>query len=158
MPDLACPYTLTTPAGTIVFNDGSTDQFYISNIVGIVGESIRAPIDDIAYGDGSIGHNWWTAGRHMIFEGSFLVLSVMCGPAMVTLWNQMENDLRVALKSIAGLTTDLGSLAWRPLGLTENTLSVRHDVGLETPADQNYLVRNFTFGLFAENPDWTEST
>src|SRR5512146_382273 len=109
MADIACTYTLTTPAGTIVFNDGSEDQIYIQGITGLGSAPIRTPIDDVPYGDGSLGHNFWKAGRHIIIEGVFFVRSVPCSPAMVTIWNEMEEDLRLALESIAALTTATGS-------------------------------------------------
>ena len=155
MPDLGCIYTLTTPQGTIVFNDGTADQFYIQNITGLGTAPIRAPIDDVPYGDGSIGHNFWKAGRHIQFEGVFLVTSVPPCPTLVGIWNSMEESLRVALESIAALTTDTGTLVWTPTGGSSHSLTVRHDQPMECPPDQNFLVRNFTFGLFAENPDWT---
>jgi hypothetical protein len=155
MPDIACPYTLTTSGGTIAFNDGSADQFYIQQISGLGSAPIRAPIDDVPYGDGSLGHNFWKGGRHLIIEGVFLVTSVPCGTAQVTIWNEMEEDLRVALESIAGLTTATGTLVWTPTGAAgSNTLTVRHDVPMECPPDQNFLLRAFSFGLFSASPDW----
>ena len=109
------------------------------------------------YGDGSIGHNFWKAGRHLTFEGVFLVTSVDCGPVQVGLWNDMEDALRVALESIASFTTDTGTLVWTPTGdMSTRTLVVRHDQPpLECPPDQNFTIRNFSFGLFAAEPDWT---
>ena len=155
MPDIGCPYDLTTPAGTIYFNNGDTDQFYIQSITGLGTAPVRAPIDDIPYGDGSIGHNFWKGGRHIAIEGVFLVLSVDCGPAQVAVWNAMEERLRLALESIASLTTDVGTLVWTPTGaIAFNLLSDRHDVPMECPPDQNFTIRNFSFGLFAADPDW----
>lgn len=156
MPDIACPYVLTTPAGTITFNDGSANQFYITNIpVGLAGAPIRAPIDPLAYADGSKSYNFWKGGRHIVVEGMFLVTSVAPCPDSVPIWNEMEEELRVALESIAGDEADTASLVWTPAGLTQRTLIVRNDVELECQPDQNYLVRTFTFGLFADEPDWT---
>lgn len=154
MPDIACPYVLTTPGGTITFNDGSADQFYITNIpIGLAGAPIRAPIDNLAYADGSKSYNFWKGGRHIVFEGVFLT-TTQC-PDVVALWNEMEEELRVALDSISGDEADTASLVWTPAGLTQRTLTVRNDVELETQPDQNYLTRTFTFGLFADEPDWT---
>lgn len=159
MPDISCEYTLTAPGGTIVFNDGSVDQFYLSNIpTGLAGAPIRAPIDNLSYARGSKGYNFWLAGRHITFEGNFFVTSLPGCPAQVEVWNQMEEELRVVLESIAADMADTATLVWRPAGLTERTLIVRNDVPLECQPDQNYLTRTFTFGLFAEDPDWTEST
>lgn len=159
MPDIACVYELVTPAGTITFNDGSTDQFYIQEIPsGLAGAPISAPIDEAGFTDGSLSFNWWLRGRLITVEGMFLVLSVDCGPSMVTIWNQMEEDLRAALESTVPDETTVGTLTWTPLGLTERQLSVRNSVPLECPHDQNYLVRTFSFGLFADNPDWSGSS
>lgn len=156
MPDIACVYTLTTPGGTIVFNDGSSQQFYIQGITGLGTPPIRTPIDDVPYGDGSIGHNFWKAGRHLSIEGVFLITSQDCGPDLVGFWNDMEDELRIALESIAALTTDTGTLVWTPTGdVSSRTLVVRHDVPMECPPDQNFTIRNFSFGLFAQDPDWT---
>jgi hypothetical protein len=157
MPDLACPYTLTTPGGTIAFNDGSADQFYITDIpAGLAGAPIRPPQDDVAYGDGGVSYNFWKGARHIQFEGVFLVQSAaFCSPAQVQRWNEMEEELRVALESIAALSTDTGTLVWTPTGaLASNTLVVRAEVTLETAPDQGYTVRTFSFGLLADNPDW----
>jgi hypothetical protein len=156
MPDIACVYTLTTPNGTIIFNDGAIDQFYIQGITGLGTPPIRAPIDDVPYGDGSIGHNFWKGGRHIAIEGVFLITSEDCGVNLVGAWNLMEDDLRIALESIAALTTATGTLVWTPTGTTPaRTLIVRHDVPLECPPDQNFTIRNFSFGLFAADPTWT---
>ena len=156
MPDIACPYELVTPAGTITFNDGSADQFYIQDIpTGLAGAPISAPIDEAAFEDGSLSFNWWLRGRLITFDGMFFVTSVRtCGNALVTIWNQMEEDLRAALESTVPDETTVGTLTWTPLGQAERQLVVRNSVPLECSPDQNYLVRTFTFGLFADNPDW----
>lgn len=160
MPDVACPYTLATPAGTIVFNDGSAEQFYITNIPqGLAGAPIRAPIDNVAFGDGSIGFNFWKGGRHILIEGVFLVTSLPPCPALVALWNAMEDELRIALDSISADIASTATLSWTPTGdVAVRALVVRNDVELETQPDQNYLTRTFTFGLFSEDPDWTGSS
>lgn len=159
MPDLACPYELVTPAGTITFNDGSEDQFYIQTISGLSGAPISAPIDDAAFTDGSLSFNWWLRGRLVTVEGVFFVQSQpSCSPALVTVWNQMEEDLRAALESTVPDETTAATLTWTPLGQTQRQLSVRNNVPLECPPDQNFLVRTFSFGLFADNPDWSGSS
>lgn len=158
MPDLAVPYVLTTPAGTITFNDGTDDQFYIQNISGLSGAPISDPTDDAAFTDGSLSFNWWLRGRLVSFEGLFFVQSIpLCSSAVVAIWNQMEDDLRVALESTVPDETTAGTLTWTPGGLTQCQLDVRNKVPLECPPDQNYLVRTFSFGLFADNPNWSGS-
>jgi hypothetical protein len=157
MPDLAVPYTLVTPVDTIVFNDGTADQFYITDIPqGLVQAPVRAPQDPKSFANGGRSYNFWKGARHILIEGIFLVTSVeTCSPALLTVWNTMEEQLRAALESIAALDTDTGTLGWTPTGLTARTLTVRSEVELECPPDQNYLVRAFHFGLLADDPDWT---
>jgi hypothetical protein len=160
MPDLSVPYVLSCPGGTITFNDTTTiDQFYITDIpTGLAGAPIRAPMDDLPYGDGGLSYNFWKGARHILFEGILLVQSVPPCSAMVTIWNEMEDDLRVALDSISTIDTATASLAWTALGQPARTLTVRNDIPLEVGPDQNYQVRTFHFGLVADNPVWIEST
>lgn len=160
MPDIAVPYTLVAPGGTIIFNDPLTaDQFYITDIPsGLAGAPIRAPMDDVAFGDGGRSYNFWEGARHILVEGMFLVTSVPVCPAAVAIWNEMEETLRAVLRSIAAQDTDVATLTWRPTGQTERQLIVRNDVTLETAPDQNYLARTFHFGLVADDPDWVETT
>lgn len=155
MSDLAVEFTLTTPGGTVVFNDGGDDQFYITNFPeGMSGAPLRTPMDPVAYGDGGNSYNFWKGARHIIAEGIFLVTSVRPCQAMVDIWNQMEDDLQTALDSIASLDTDTGTLGWTPGGLSARLLTVRHDVPLDVQPDQAYTVRTFTFGLVADDPAW----
>ncbi len=159
MPDISCVYQLVTPAGTIDFNDGATDQFYIGEIPsGLSGAPIRAPIDDAGFTDGSLSFNWWLSGRAITVEGIFLILSTRVMNGILTIRNQMEEDLRVALESTVPDETTAGTLTWTPLGQMQRTLDVRNNVPLECPHDQGYLVRTFHFGLFADNPDWSGSS
>lgn len=148
---------LTTPGGTITFNSGLQDQFYIQDIpTGLAGAPIRAPIDEIAFGDGSLAFNWWKGGRHIAIDGVFLVQSQpFCSDPQVAVWNQMEEELRAALDSISTVETATATLVWTPGGLSQRTLVVRNDVPLECTPDQNYLVRTFSFGLFSADPVWT---
>lgn len=154
MPDLGVSYTLVTPAGTIVFNDGSADQYYIGGIQGLVGAPVRAPQDDIPYGHGGLWYNWWEGARHLVFDGIFLILSARWGDPNIVIRNQMEEDLRVALRSISALETDVGTLAWTPQGQSARQLIVRCEVAPDCPDDSTYLVRQFHFGLMAADPDW----
>jgi hypothetical protein len=159
MPDIACEYTLTTPAGTIVFNDGSVDEYFITDIPdGLAGAPLRTPTDFVPYGHGSLSYNFWRGGRNILIEGMFFVRSLPPCPQMVEEWNIMEENLRVCLESIAELDSDTGTLVWTPTGLSQRTLTVRHNVQLQCPPDQNYSVRAFNFGLLADDPDWLEST
>ena len=156
MPDVATPYVLTTPAGAITFNDqtvGVLDKYWISEIIGLSGAPIRAPVDDVPFGHGGISHNFWEGGRHILFDGAFLIQSVPCGWAQIAVRNTMEENLRVALRSILDPLLP-GTLAWTPYGGSAATLAVQHDVQLECAHDQNYTLRTFHFGLYAADPDW----
>jgi len=157
VPDISCEYVLSTPAGTITFNSGLADQYFITDIPqGLSGAPISAPIDPVAYGTGSRSYNWWQRGRHILIEGNFFVTSQpLCSPEIVAAWNVMEEDLRAKLASCAGLDSAVATLTWTPSGLSQRTLEVRNDVELECPPDQNYLVRTFHFGLFTDAILWT---
>jgi hypothetical protein len=152
MADISVPYTLTTPAGTITFNDGSADQFYITGETGLGTAPRRTPIDSVPFGDGALVHTFWKDARQVTIEGVFLVTSVPCGSAMVAIWNAMEEDLNDALESIGGGTD--GTLAWTPSGLSARSLSVRHNVPMENPHLENFSLRGFNFGVIAGDPNF----
>jgi hypothetical protein len=153
MADVAVLFTLTTPGGTILFNNGSlhttTDLYWITEVGGLDGAPIRAPIDNRPLIDGGLVHNFFKGPRHVTVEGVIIVQSQPLGQACQTVRNTMENNLRVALESI--LQAD-GTLAWTPTGLGARSLTVRHDVPLEYRHVENYLLLSFTFGLVAATP------
>lgn len=158
MADIAAVYTLTTPGGTITFNNGDlrdgTDKYWLQNIQGLDGVSIRTPIDNVPFGDGGIVHDFWMAPRHVVFEGVLVTESVgfpSFGDACITVQNTMEAALIAALESI--LRAD-GTLGWTPLGQGARSLTVRHDVTLEFSAIENFALKQFTFGLVAADPIW----
>ena len=151
MADVGVPYTLTTPAGNVTFNDGSTDQLYISEVQGLGGAPIRAPIDDIPFGHGGLVHTFWEGPRHIIVDGVFLILSSANMDAQVVIRNTFEETLRVALRSAMDVD---GTFAWTPQGQAPRQLTVRNDVPVEFGHDQNYLLETFTFGLVAADPEW----
>lgn len=158
MPDLAAIYTLTTPGGTITFNNGDlkdgTDKYWIQNIQGLDGAPIRAPQDPVPFGDGGIVHDFWFGARHVVFEGVLVTESVgwpSVGDACIQKQNEMEEDLLDALESIL---RDDGTLAWTPLGLSARSLTVRSEVPAEFTAAENFVLKNFTFGLVAADPAW----
>lgn len=156
MADISATYTLATPGGTITLNSGDlkdgTDKYWLSNIQGLDGTSIRAPIDNVPYGDGGIVHDFWKGPRHVVFEGTLVTESVgfpSVGDDCITVQNAMEAALITALEST--LRAD-GTLTWTPLGQGARSLTVRHDVTLEFSAAENYAIKNFTFGLVAADP------
>jgi hypothetical protein len=151
VPDIGVQYTLTTPGGTINFNDGSANQYYLSTVGGLDGPTIRAPIDDRPQTDGGIVHDFFAGPRHITFEGVLLIQSTHIMNSVVQIRNTMEDNLRTAVVSL--LRAD-GTLAWTPQGKSARSLTVRHDVPLDFTNIENYLLLQFHFGLVAANPYW----
>lgn len=154
--DLAVPFTLTTPGGTIVFNDDSDAQFYITDIGGLAMPDIRAPVDRVPLGDGGLIHDFWRDARRIPVEGVFLIYpGTRTQDQIVQQRNSMEDDLVNALESI--LRAD-GTFAYTPQGLGTRTWTVNCEIKLECRPADNYLLRSFTFGLIAGDPDWSGSS
>lgn len=160
MPDLASPYTLATPGGTILFNNsgidlfnmvGGPDEYYISDIQGLDGPSIRAPVDNRPQTHGGLVHPFYKGPRRVTIEGSLMVRSTRVQNAMRLIRNDMEEALRVALESI--LQAD-GTLSWTvPLtaGTDSRSLTVRNEIPVEF---RGIELKTFVFGLIAANPDY----
>lgn len=151
MADVAAVYTLTTPGGTITLNSGGADQYFTSEVGGLDGAPIRAPIDPVPFGQGGIIHDFWRGPRHPTFEGVLLITSTRVMNSILAIRNDMEENLRVALESIQQAN---GTLAWTPLGEAARSLTVRNDIALDMRHVENYLLRSFAFGLVAGDPDW----
>lgn len=159
MADLATPYTLTTPGGTITFNNGDlgdgTDKYWIQNLEGLDGPIVRAPTDDVAFGDGTIIHTFWKSGRRPIVDGVLIIESVPpWGPDCQEALNALEDALRIALTSIIAAN---GTLAWTPAGLGARTLTVRHpgNPPFSIRPIENYALRQFDFTLVSEASEWS---
>ena len=155
MADVGVSYVLTTPGPDITFNSGSLDQFYITEIRGLGAPSLRTPMDNVPLGDGGLIHDFWKGPRHIGVEGIFLIQSTRVMNSIVAIRNQMEFDLTDALESI--LRAD-GTFAFTPQGEGARTFTVRYEVGVEFSHTDNYLTLAFTFGLVAEQPDWSGSS
>lgn len=155
MADVGVSYTLTTPGGTVVFNDGSADQHYITEIRGLGAPALRTPMDNVPLGDGGLIHDFWKGSRHIGIEGIFLITSVRVMNSIVIVRNDMEQELVDALESI--LRAD-GTLAYAPQGEGTRTYTVRYEVPLEFTHTDNYTVLAFSFGLVAGEPDWAGSS
>lgn len=155
MADLACVYTLTTPGGTIAFNDGDLktldDLYWISEIEGLDGAPIRSQVDNAPQAHGGIVHTAWKGPRQITMQGAIIVQSIPFGAACLPVRNEMEEDLRVALESI--IQAD-GTLAWTPSGGSASSLTVRHNIQLDYSPQENYVIMGFVFGLIAADPDW----
>lgn len=155
MADLSCVYELVTPNGTITFNDGdlytTDDLYWISDIEGLDGPVIRAPVDNAPQAHGGIVHTFWKGPRHVVMQGAIVIQSVPWGGSCLTERNTMEEALRVALESI--LQQD-GTLTWTPEGLSQRSLTVRHEIQLDFSPQENYMIMGFTFGLVSADADW----
>lgn len=160
MADIGVVYTLTTPGGTVLFNDATdpfagADQFYITEIRGLGAPALRTPIDNVPLGDGGLIHNFWKGPRHIGIEGTILVQSVRVENSIVVIRNDMEDELSNALESI--LRAD-GTLSFAPQGEGTRTYTVRYEVGVEYVHGNNYHSLDFSFGLVAGEPDWAGSS
>lgn len=153
MPDYVTQYVYTASGGTITFNAGAlgdgTDKFWLQDIQGLDGPNVRAPVDLVPMGNGSLLHSFWLSGRTPILGGVLLVESVRrnsneCQTAL----NEMEDNLRAAVESNVAATA---TLAWTPTGQSAQSLTVKHNGQPQltiTPSD-NWMTRTFVFGLIA---------
>jgi len=155
MADIGVQYVLTTPVLTLTFNDGTADQFYITEIRGLGAPALRTPMDNVPLGDGGLIHDFWKGPRHIAIEGIFLIQSTRVMDSIVVIRNDMEEDLTDALESI--LRAD-GTLSYTPQGDSARTFTVRYEVGVEFVHTDNYLTDSFSFGLVAGEPDWAGSS
>lgn len=153
MADLATPYTYTASGGTIIFNNGQlgdgTDKYWLQSILGLDGPNVRAPVDNVPMGNGSLLHSFWLSGRTPVLEGVFVIESVSpwgadCQEAL----NEMEDNLRAAVESNVAATA---TLAWTPTGQSAQSLTVKHNgqPRLDITPVENFMLRQFVFGLIA---------
>ena len=156
MADLATIYTLATPGGTISFNSGTlgsgslNDLYWLSAVHGLDGPTIRAPVDNVPFGDGGLIHRFWKGPRRPTFEGSLIVQSVPFGGNCQAAFNTLESNLNTALNSILQAA---GTLSWTPAGGSAHSLSVYYEVFLDILETDNFLTRSFTFGLVSPSAD-----
>lgn len=160
MADVGVQYVLTTPDGTITFNQftdpfNGQDQFYLSEIRGLGAPALRTPFDNIPLGDGGLIHDFWKGPRHITMDGTILVQSTQVMDSIVVIRNSMEEDLTAALESILRAN---GTLVFTPQGLAQRTFTVNYEVPLEFVHSNNYLSLDFSFGLIAGEPDWSGSS
>jgi hypothetical protein len=158
MADIATTYTLATSAGTIVFNNGDlgdgTDKFWVQRVQGLDGPRVRAPIDDVPFGHGSILHDFWRGGRRPLFEGVLVIETV---PLNSALCQQAINTLEAALTAaIDSLVTTAGTLSWTPAGQGAKALTVRHhgEPELDFIPIENFMLRQFLFGLVSASASY----
>jgi hypothetical protein len=149
--DLTVQYVLTTPGPDITFNTGTlfdgTDKYWIQSIIGLDGPSIRAPVDNVPFGDGGIIHTFWKGPRRVVIDGILLIESP---EDCMERRNALSSQLHLALESI--IAAD-GTLAWQPTGLSAVSLTVRNEVTLEVSYTDNFAVSTFSFGLISAAAD-----
>lgn len=155
MADVGAIHTLATPAGNIVFNNGtlhtSDDLYWIQEIDGLDGAPLRVPVDPRPLTHGGLVHNIWKGPRVFSIEGVILIQSHPLGDLCREARNGMEDDLTTALESI--LDAD-GTWSWTPIGLGARSLTVRSNEKVDYKHAEDYHLLNFTFGLIAANPAW----
>jgi hypothetical protein len=155
MADVGAIHTLTTPGGTVIFNNGTLhsldDLYWIQEIDGLDGAPRRAPIDPKPLAHGGLVHDMWKGPRDFTVEGVILIQSAPLGDACRTARNTKEAALMAALDSI--LAAD-GTWSWTPIGLGARSLTVRNPGRVEFKHQDDYALLGFTFGLVAANPDW----
>lgn len=158
MADLVTTYTLTTPGGTITMNNGDlgdgTDKYWVHDVFGLDAPNVRAPVDKVPFGDGSIIHTFWKEGRTPRLEGVLIVESVApWGESCQDALNALEDAFRIAVESI--IQAD-GTLAWTPAGLGARSLTVRYPASpaLEFHPISNFASRSWALSLVSEAADW----
>ena len=148
MADITVQYTLTTPGPYIVYNAGcpgdGTNIYYITNIQGLDGAPIRAPIDNAPQADGGLIHTFWKGPRHIIIDGMFLIQSTHVMNSIRLQRNTMESNLTAALDSMYQVS---GTLAWTPAGGGAHSITVYNDVPVVYDYADNFLSKTFAFGL-----------
>ena len=149
MADLTVTYTLTTPGPDITFNNGSlgdgTDKYWIDAIQGLDGPAIRAPVDNVPFGDGGLIHTFWLGPRRVIFDGMLLL-----DPSTYENCQERRNDLAFELQNaLLSIVNVAGTLAWTPVGQSGVTLGVYNEVPLSITYTDNFLVSRFSFGLIS---------
>jgi hypothetical protein len=155
MADVGVVWTLTTPGTDITFNQYTEpftghDQFYITEVRGLEGPSIRAPTDPVPLGDGNLIHPFYYGATHVTIEGIILVQSTTIMNSIVVIRNSMTASLKSALNAI--LRAD-GTLTWTPQGQSGQTVNgLRYEVPLSMPHSSDYRSLEFSFGLVTGTP------
>lgn len=154
MADLVVEYLLSTGGGNITFNDGllgdGTNKYWLTDIQGLDGPAIRAPVDLVPFGDGGIVHTFRKGPRRVIFDGMLWIESTTNQGDCQLLRNGLAFNLQDALASIISTS---GTLTWTPEGEAAKSLTVYNEVGLDIRYTDNYLVSTFSFGLVSAAAD-----
>lgn len=140
MPGFSDIDTLTTPAGTISFNDDTGDTLFVDpkRSSGMGMPLVRAPIDNKGQTDGYIVHPFFLEGRHLVLAGMLLIRSAATEAGYRTARDALSSGTEAKLRSIlqADGTLTIGAA----------TLTVRCDLGVDFPAIEG-MDKGFVFGL-----------
>lgn len=145
MAEYNAPASLTTPWGTIDFNDATAPAYLHDPSVcaGLDGAPARAVVEDKPVTDGGIWHRHFKGAREVTLAGVLLVDT----PAdAVTL----EADLLAACESIFADPSVTGTYEWTPTGSTLHSITVRCDI-LPTFSGPAHA-KKYTLGLVAIDP------
>lgn len=154
MADIVTSYVLTTPGPDITFNAGTmgdgTDKYWLNRVGGLDGPTLRTPFDLVPFGDGAVAHTTRRGPLYPILDGMYLIESSTSQAACQELRNALHFNLKAALESI--LAPNAGTLDWTAAGQGALSLPVFYWVTLDAPYTDNFMVQNFSFGLFSEDP------
>lgn len=149
MAEFGCPATLSTPSGSIDFNDfvgaGANGTIWlIQNIDGLDGEPLRAPMDDKAGADGAWLYEFFGSARHITVSGIMIPASTLSAWQQIQTRNQMEQSLRIKCRSMKGYGVT-GTWSWTPTGMGTYSVTVKCDVMPTFPGEG--IIKQFVFGL-----------
>ncbi len=131
--------TLVTPGGTLTFNATSGDTYLIApaRCSGLGMPKVRAPVDLAGQTDGSILHDFFLEGRHLLLAGDLVIRSASTEATWVTARDTLANSMVTALTSILRATGTLNFSGG-------TAITVKCELGSEFPGDWH---KAFVFGL-----------
>jgi len=144
MAEINAPATLVTPAGTISFNPTTpaTDYYWLTDVQGLDGVALRAPIDNLPQADGGLVHDFLKEVRHVTIEGMVVFSNAATRNAMC--------DALVA--ALDALQAADGTFSWTPTGQSTKSLTVRCDQQITGFRGTGFAPKQFMFGLVAADP------
>ena len=91
--------------GSLDFSTRLPAEYFIKSIDGEDGIPVRAPIDNIAHGDGGILHDFWDEVRHITVKGVITLDPSLTAFQQIEQRNEMEDALIAACYAIRRSTT-----------------------------------------------------
>src|SRR5437868_13995527 len=101
--EATAPATLVTPGGTILFNQTGLQSYYwTTDVAGLTGTTLRAPIDDKPQAPGAIVHDFEKSARHVTVTGEVIYIAAAT-----------RNSMCLALEdALASIEKANGTYAW----------------------------------------------